>query len=221
MTTRPILFNGAMVRAILSGAKTQTRRIVTQHVPKDIEAWNSSPYGWVPLEDSGMCNGAKVPAGEPIRCPFGAPGDRLWVRERACVLWWSGPSNGDSRVCLRYAADGAESEVVWPSRLLPPIVGHCIPNGVHREGARIFLEVESVRVERLHDISEEDARSEGLQDFGGGDLAPAWWHSYDGLALAGATARQGFQLLWESINGPGSWEANPWTWVVEFRRVGR
>lgn len=208
---KQILFNGPMVRAILEGRKTQTRRIIAPVQPRHDGMW---PAGRDPVSD----------------CPYPV-GSRLWVRERARVLWWSGPSNGDSRVRIRYEADGAEADVTWPARLLAPIVGQCIPNGVHREGGRTFLEVVSVRAERMHDMTDNDAKAEGLACLSkdGGRVYKYGIPDRDGLpgtdddgwswADWSQDPVMSFRRLWDSVYGAGSFDADPWVWRVEFRRV--
>lgn len=208
MKERPILMNAPMVRATLDGSKTQTRRIVK---PGKWEHENAE-YG--------------VSFGN---CPYGQPGDRLWVRETWGVVSHSWDADGNmidwtpDRPATQiqemrfgqgyysghviYAADGAhewagdddgggEPRSAWhPSIHMP------------RAASRINLEITGVRVERLQDISEADAKAEGATP------------SIIGAHLDHLKYRAGFQSLWESINGPGSWEANPWVWVVEFKRV--
>jgi hypothetical protein len=161
------------VRAILAGRKTVTRRPVTpQPAPN---APHDGGTEWVFNPKSGL----HVPHGTVghlgvrdktgLRCPFGVAGDRLWVRERARLVEVESGEQfvsgvGEARVRLRYETDGSRSDwLPYPPRLSFFRVGHCVPNGVHREGARLFLEVLSVRVERLHDVTEEDARAEGFE----------------------------------------------------------
>lgn len=191
MITRPILFSGAMVRALLDGSKTQTRRIV-----KDLPPWpiteichDAGGTGkWMP--NGPAPSGTGMAAGHWRLCPYGQPGDRLWVRETFCDL-----DDGE----FEYRADGECDPNVVP-RWTPSI-------HMPRAASRILLEIVSVRVERLQDISEGDAWAEGV------DKAEA-------LSMAcadGATAA--YSALWQRINGAGSWEANPWVWVVEFKRV--
>ena len=167
MTERPILFSAPMVRAILAGQKTQTRRIAIHK--RSIE----------PMTEE---------------CPYGKPGDRLWVRE----------THMDLGGCLLYRADHG-SEVERAS---------CAPRqrwapSIHmpRWASRITLEVTGVRVERLQGISDSDARAEGVDQ----DAALS-------MACTRGAARAAYSALWEQIHGPGSWDANPWVWVVEFRR---
>jgi len=243
MKERPILFNGPMVRAILDGSKTQTRRIMKPQ-PEPTPADYPGPAGhWWPsnivqsmvhveqeLQNkhgswSGFC---------PDVCPHGRIGDRMWVRETWGVVsndWdddgnlvdWTPdrPATPISEMRFGqgyysghaiYAADGSyewagdddggsEPRSAWhPSIHMP------------RAASRILLEITGVRVERLQDIREADARAEGVtiedRHMGGycaGEFLPPSIRAY--------------RDLWESINGAGSWDANPWVWVVEFKRV--
>jgi len=181
MTVRPILFAAPMVRAIISGAKTQTRRVI-------------------------------MSIGADKLCPYGAPGDRLWVRETFAEF----PAPGD----FIYRADFEEplaDRLKWePSSRMP-----------HR-ASRLTLAVTGVRVERLQEITEADARAEGISrvPFRPDDGFPIC-DGYmvgqdDGVSTLGPTARGVFEGLWESINGKRprcSWGDNPWVWVVEFQRA--
>lgn len=202
MTERPILFSAPMVRAILNGVKTQTRRILKgstefrgPYNPAYIEAHRNSP-GWASI------------------CPHGQPGDRLWVRETwgSADNWLHDCETNPPR-CVAYRADkaarnfdppydvdtsdwGAWERMKWrPSIHMP------------RWASRITLEIVAIRVERLQDISETDARAEGYP----GDII-------DGINYA-VGAKNWFRSLWEQINGHDSWAANPWVWVIEFKRV--
>lgn len=189
---RPILFSGAMVRAILNGSKTVTRRPVKRLALK-----------W--LEDGFDPNFVADP--ENSMCPYGNPGDRLWVRET-----WARVGNVDPGY-LTYRA-------TYPSCLPPGLenvpadlrdAGERWRPSIHmpRSACRILLEVTDVRIERLQEIDDYEAIAEGVKtcereidpDFNG--------HSPAAL----------FSGLWEMINGEGSWNANPWVWVVEFQRI--
>ena len=197
---RPILFNADMVNAILSGRKTQTRRIV-----KPTKDRNGSGCHLAPCEIAGEVNG-----GDYALCPYGQPGDRLWVRENFLYLMHGDVTAGDIKYCASIdsrSAAGSKNPGYWwrkrPSIHMP------------RWASRITLEIVSVRVERLKQISERDALQEGI----GLVLADNW---PDPKAMSEAVAksrRAGFKLLWESINGSDSWDTNPWVWVVEFKRV--
>lgn len=191
MKERPILFSAPMVRALLAGTKTQTRRIAKPVRHPDL----GNVYA----------PGALVLEREPQHvidrcCPYGRPGDRLWVRETHMNWWKLDPANPEgprlfSHVAA-YAADGYELEP--GERWIPSI--HML-----RAASRILLEITAVRVERLQDISEADALAEGVP------------HSLN--LPGGRFARENFEHLWWTINGDGSWESNPWVWVVEFERA--
>jgi len=196
MRERPILFSAPMVRAILAGSKTQTRRALAP------DLFISSGGAVVRMASAG-------PATTGIReahCPYWRePGDRLWVRETWAVghnadhLKPSEMDVGGWRI--HYAASEERGGLLWrPSIHMP------------RWASRITLDVTGVRVERLQDISEADAVAEGAPS---ADLASG----RECIFPHQGTHRWGFRLLWESINGAGSWDANPWVWVLEFRRV--
>jgi hypothetical protein len=137
-----------------------------------------------------------------VRPPFGLSGQRLWIRERALVTKFLPFTDSGPKVTLRYEVDGAESGwVAYPPRLREPRVGHCIPNGVHSEGARHFLEVVEVRAELVAEISEEDARLEGM----------------DGSEEFLATS---FFALYDSIYGAGA-HVCEWVWVYTLKRAAR
>jgi len=187
MKEHPILFNSEMVRAILDGRKTQTRRLV-----KPQPWWVADPS--VPFS---------TPDADPkgiIKSPFGTVGDRLWVRETWGQVSFGKPHH--SLDCF-YRADGDSSRVLkWhPSIHMP------------RWASRINLEITAVRVERVQDITEEDAIKEGVN--GGclncGVKAPC------GCSMPRPDFRDGFAFLWQSIYD--NWDTNPWVWVYTFRRV--
>lgn len=215
---RPIIFSAPMVRAILEGSKTQTRRVVKW------PAW-MQPHPEVFASD--LRDGQEVwyvPGGDQpskaMRCPYGQPGDRLWVREtflhvtkmeNECFVvdddenyveetWYRA-----DRKAYSYHPDGSEESteaIPWKPSIHMP-----------RTASRITLEVTEVRVERLQDISHIDAMAEGC--------STGSWTIAEGPrpdAPFGSNAVKRYRLLWESINGPGSWEANPSVWVVEFKR---
>ena len=195
-----------MVRALLAGTKTQTRRIV-----KPQPSANLSWGGWVTCSTARKNEGkAMWGVGEHLdrahyaRCPYGKPGDRLWVREsirRQDPAWDHLPN-----VASFFIADGEQTKAdawPWKSKALPSI--HC-PRGL----SRITLEITGVRVERLQAISLSDALAEGISDRVNAAFKVGK-HEWAGVAE--------YHALWESINGPGSWDANPWVWVVEFKRV--
>jgi hypothetical protein len=180
---RPILFSGPMVRAILAGRKTQTRRIV-----KNQEWYNlKGDYG-------DRLRGVD-------RCPYGHPGERLWVRE----TWFCATGEPGPALC-HYQADGDRPEFkgLWKPSI-----------HMFRWASRITLEITGVRVERLQDISEADAIAEGIAKH-----SDQWIDYPAGKSAAGwSDPRKSFTSLWQSINGGDSWNANPWVWVVEFRKL--
>lgn len=192
MKERPILFNAAMVRAILDGRKTQTRRVVKHHPSDDGNmCLVDHGDGWWPYRsddsESPVVNGGDE---IPYSCPYGQPGDRLWVRE----TWAKVSGDREEPDAIAYRADSENQAEVWTPSIHMP-----------RWASRITLEVVSVRVERLQDISRGDAMAEGCP--------------FPNMA-EGDDPRKWYADLWEQINGPGSWAENPWVWVVEFRREG-
>lgn len=209
MKERPILFSAPMVRALLAGTKTQTRRIAK---PVRHPDWGNlySP-------------GALVREHEPMHviyraCPYGQPGDRLWVRET-----WAAPHSEDARppraiqcdwMQIHYAATEERGGLLWrPSIHMP------------RWASRITLEITGVRVERLHDISESDAIAEGIVECAipADDEGPRrigyMVGPDDGESGLSVSPIEPYRNLWESINGASSWDVNPWVWAIEFRRV--
>lgn len=197
MKERPILFSAPMVRAILEGRKTQTRRVV-KHAPAP---WNAEHTAW-----------------DMTCCPYGQPGDRLWVRETwgAHFMWDDVPPSGipnDGKACLFYMADGFSTGGCSQTRRDKWRPSIHMP----RWASRITLEIAGVRVERLQDISEKDAQAEGAMYHDGRGIGHSGWrHDYKDVHV---DARSSFYRLWQEINGPGSWDANPWVWVVEFKRI--
>lgn len=215
MKERPILFNGAMVGAILDGSKTQTRRIVK---PQPVNGWDfeappvlgriTSPHPKKGRFGAFVRRGLQTdfPEYDLIPCPYGQHGDRLWVKE----TWrpWTALDPWDLNIT--YAADG-EDRIIRDGEFgerdwtMPKAAarGNVSPLFMPRWASRITLEITGVRVERLNDCSDADALAEGVDR--------------TNTSIAGY-AKERYQQLWESINGSGSWNANPWVWVVEFRR---
>ena len=205
MKERPILFSGPMVRAILEGRKTMTRRVV-----KPEGAHHLFPFLDLPGNQTGewaWCSSSHV-VSKHIHCPYGQTGDRLWVRESMLF----DPDQG-----WRYSADGAD--VIDEN--YGKINQRCPSIHMPRSCCRILLEIVSVRVERLHEISEADAQAEGVERV----VVGSGWRRYCdpdseevGVPPCG-NARRSFRSLRKFINGDESWNANPWVWVVEFKRV--
>jgi hypothetical protein len=244
MKERPILFSAAMVRALLAGTKTQTRRVVKRALTSD-HHWQAmhgtSPDGFR-FGDWNLWRevGSDYPDSEEddLPCPYGAPGDRLWVREtwRAEELkaaWVSGvsedvPVGSDG---VRFRADHAfriientqEASGAWGRANRPGLVDACgwRPSiFMPRWASRITLEVVAVRVERLQSITEADARAEGIEAI----VERAGNVGVSGYRLEGCSGkdlrndpRDVYRSLWEPITGAGSWAADPFVWVVEFK----
>ena len=195
---RPILFNVDMVRALLDGRKTQTRRIV-----KPTKDRNGSGCQLAPCEIAGEVNG-----GDYSLCPYGRPGDQLWVREAFEVGLCT-----ESTLAYRATHKPSDLDEGWyePIKWRPSI-------HMPRWASRITLEIVSVRVERLQDISEADALAEGIE--------PPEGETYRDYAVKPEDneghdyylcPQDSFISLWEKINGLESCKANPWVWVVEFK----
>ncbi|MDB5730715.1 MAG: phage-related protein [Variovorax sp.] len=234
MKERPILFQGAMVRAILAGTKTQTRRAVKPQPPEECGIhYMLGNESWLPAEKRGPLHHCWEAWGGPlyqnrpkkhlcgshsVKCPYGAPGDRLWVRETWMDLQGTG-------IEARTPTTGKLTRYAYGADTLPGSYGdQCRKDldlkwkpSIHmpRAVCRIVLEVTGVRVERLQAISEADALAEGIaysERFSGYCIGEAQhYHSAD--------PRESYFSLWEAINGPGSVQANPWVWVVEFRGI--
>lgn len=208
MKERPILFSGPMVRAILEGRKTVTRRVVKANPDKDM----GKRCVLQPHELAGEVN-----AGNFRNCRYGQPGDRLWVRESFADLRGTGIEHRpDPTGPLQRYAFAADSPPGSCSDEARKDFGVKWKPSIHmpRAACRILLEITAVRVERLKDLSYEQALAEGINHADDG-----LFHVEDSRHL-GADPRESFAGLWESINGDGSWDANPWVWVVEFKRVG-
>jgi hypothetical protein len=226
MTDRPILFSAEMVRAILDGRKTQTRRVVKAQPPPD--AWVTvEHYHPIVIDRHGDMQpgeeifGAHWNDGEcGLRCPYGAPGDQLWVREGFAIqpLLWAdnrGPQP------IHYTADQVIGFAGKPDQR--EIEDYRSKPSIHmpRWASRITLRITDIRVERLQDISEDDARAEGAKA-GDWPERPECDCNEDDCAACShypALHKPAFRHIWNKINGPGAWDENPWVWVVAFERV--
>lgn len=222
MKERPILFSGLMVRAILEGWKKVTRRAMKPQPVLDGHFWTFGGAGW-----SDRINSVTPIAGHSLanNCPYGQPGDRLWVRETffAFGRWETRFSQKKGRdewhfvdmtldTGRSYQYDSLEGQDFKPKRSSITPAWWMRPS-IHmpRRASRILLEVTSVRVERLQDISHEQARAEGVRNHP--DIESG---RVDGCIL---THKALFECLWCDTYGDESWFANPWVWVVEFKRV--
>ena len=195
MKLRPILFSTPMVQALLEGRKTQTRRVLKMKGCKS----------FMPPPDWGK---DAVQHWTKGYYPYGKIGDVLWVRETFNTVL-----DRETKEFLRYGFKATDTFVkaVWKPSIHMPF-----------EAARIFLEITDVRVERLQDISNDDAIAEGIaeQDH---ELLPKGWKDYmdDHIGVPFTSPKGSFKSLWKSINGLDSWDANPWVWVIEFKRINK
>jgi len=207
MKERPIIFSASMVRAILDGSKTQTRRVMKVQPPPGNYRLGTILSSTVPGEDGrhlwNQVGDDGFSAGEgrepTFPCPYGQPGDRLWVKETHRL------QNRYRNVWCTYIADGLTTPVPSPQMVDIARPGNRPSIFMHRWASRITLKVTDVRVERLQDISDEDSLAEGVY--------PTSTGLYPG------SPRAAYQKIWKQINGTASWDANPWVWVVEFRRL--
>lgn len=205
MKERPILFSGPMVRAILSGQKTVTRRVMKpqpQKAPVDVvdgvPSWDS------PTNYAGEVQ-MNTQHGKP--CPYGKPGDRLWVREAWAQINVA-QAPGETWVVYRECDNRTDYGGPWKPSI-----------HMRRRDSRILLEVTDVRVERVQDITEDQAEAEGVEGCIPSCPGPYDEHGNPECDCMNLTYVQSFQALWESINGRKSWDANPWVGVVEFKRI--
>ena len=214
MREHPLLMKGPLVRATLEGRKTQTRRPLP-------DVFNSPPdliYGWLPPGEWKLFGatmerwGAQWRGTYPsqVLCPLGRAGDRLWVRE-TFQSWrkvghesdeWEpiGASYASAGDTIEYRATSKSTGPWTPSIHMP------------RRVCRLVLPLVSVRVERVQDITEDDARAEGLRRTENG-----WTDGATGYDVT--SARAAFQELWASIYGQASWDVNPWVWVAEWKEI--
>lgn len=218
---RPILFSAPMVRAILEGRKTQTRRLVTL---REFQKSDTSGYDfcfrghggcWQDVTVARMLNPPR--SNYPFKCPYGKPGDRLWVREQLTR------PDGDPWC---YAADQQPVMVRKPDETAMLTWAHhkeqdyCPSIHAPRWASRITLEITGVRVERVQEISEDDAIAEGAMFHNGHGVGHSGWRHDLGNAYVYRSARDSFSALWQQINGkrPGcAWADNPFCWVISFR----
>lgn len=210
MKQRPILFSADMVRAILDGRKTQTRRIIK---PQPVLYPNGWQYG---KGYKNSCFGSASPATDilyPFECQYGNPGDHLWVRE----TWLFDPLPGfPDEGAYHYRATSKKATAESFAGLWRPSIH------MPRAAARIILQITDIRAQRLHDITEADAIAEGL-NFTVPNTSPnTYYDNYqtgrwlDPQMLNNPIAS--YRTLWEKINGPESWAANPWVWAITFKK---
>jgi hypothetical protein len=222
---KPILFNGEMVRAILDGSKTQTRRVVDSIAGMgrvtEFQASQTPGYAWTFRDRRSLWNDL-TDSQLLSHCPFGKPGDRLWVREAFRPY---PPQSGNAWEIL-YAADAEVIKYEAPSTYRPMLYNYerWYPS-IHmpRWASRITIEVTDVRVQRLQDISEEDARSEGLECY---FYEEQWWYYVPEKIEGCVNYLPMFCQVWDScfpnpLTPPvgRGWHDNPWVWAISFKRV--
>ncbi len=234
MKERPILFSGPMVRALLEGRKTQTRRMVK---PQPTQMTNGE-VAWPEGRAGGVLHRPPAPQlWVDTNCPYGQPGDRLWVREAWRPFWDGVDEPGQLGDCIQYRADGAKIKPEVPD----VETGYRFDNmcdaedpdprwrpSIHmpRWACRIVLEVTAVRVERVRDIAPGDALAEGIQSFTKDGTLLKFWpcdpaegpmkRAWQDLPTS---PREAFFDLFYGINKRAPRDQNPWVWVVEFRRL--
>jgi hypothetical protein len=187
MKERPILFSTPMVQAIMEGRKTQTRRIAKGHALQFLDAGLLSEY--VSKQDL---------------CPYGELGDILWVRET-----WALPVDADGNDAgYQYKADYSDGSERWKWK--PSI-------HMQKSACRLFLQITYIAIERLNDISDDDAIAEGI--IGWSDASGFGHPDHDYPTVDNPV--ESYKSLWKKINGEESWNENPWVWVIEFKRIKR
>jgi hypothetical protein len=218
MKERPILFSGSMIRQILAGNKTQTRRVIK--FPSGDSGINfpmavkiDGCYEWIfwstALFNNRDFTQKAYKCGDGIKCPYGQPGDQLWVRE----TWWINPNDITTQckdfVIYRQEYSGPKPRLGWLSPIFMP-----------RWACRLILEITNINVERLQDIRPRDCLAEGIED----DVCLM---SNEPVSkpipyeIAIKIARNRFQELWDSLNTKRGypWSSNPWVWKIEFKVV--
>ncbi len=220
MKERPILFTPENAQKCFDGTKTQTRRIVK--LPRDRGTWEPFFFQGSKYTTSDGKPGADMvcitntKTGKTLACQFGQAGDRLWVREphawpgEEAYLYRGNPEH--SALVDKWRSDPNYPQIKWTPSI-----------HMKREACRTVLELTDVRVERLQDCSEEDAIAEGIERVGGNTSCCPWRNYRIGkpgeMNMHCSAPSRSFMTLWESINGEGSWELNPWVWVLSFKPI--
>jgi hypothetical protein len=204
MKEHPIIFSTPMVQAILEGRKTMTRRVV-KGLPEGTHAVWFDGGEWIVENDLGQCwvNGK-------LKCPFGEPGDRLWVRElwSDCITVTDGKRLPSPQFVYKASDDFMDDDHYFKFKT---------PIHMPKAAARLWLEIVNIKVEKLEDISLQDAAKEGVEC----DATTGLWKDYHTNKFKCQSARHSFASLWYEINGLKKMmkTPNPWVWVIEFRRV--
>lgn len=251
---RPILMSGPMARACLDDSKTETRRVIKPQ-PKGLpKGAYCDPYNhnyehftfWLPDNRMILSAGGNVKNTAHWRCPYGVPGDKLWVRESwaKAVTHKDHPDDnyvGCNQALIVYKADGAALSYImdtcddYPTLCGKPRQRFDMPKrwrpSIHmpRWASRILLEIVELRAERLQDVTEAGAMAEGIRrelvvvgsNCNGGRHCEEVEYSYyySGCPDGFETAVDAYAHLWDAINGKGAWADNPWVWVVKFKRI--
>jgi len=235
MKTTPILYSAPMVVALQNDTKTQTRRL------NGLKKINENPNGWAAgafIEVSGGSGKNAVYAffekdgvRERIRCPYGAPGDVLWVRETFFAFgWWV--TEGLKRRFVDFTPEDKDGRYYYEDKPMFESVfkrsdkkmGWYKRPGIFmpKTACRLFLKIKSIRIERLQDITEADAVAEGVlrqYEVDGEFRYKHYLPQFPGRVVS--TAKASYKTLWQSLNGPESWDLNPWVWVVEFEKCDK
>lgn len=212
MKERPILFSGAMVRALLAGTKTQTRRVAIKTSQPHNVCLSDFDAAECKIEIENRHSGLRYWKS----CPYGKPGDRLWVRETFCKIIGQSGCWIETDYSATYNHGFRLGDTLGLKKRWTPSIH------MPRAASRLTLEITSVRVERLQDISEADAIAEGIErldDFLGCPCYRAYDEPQGSDVVFPDDPIGSYASLWTSINGPGSWDANPWVWALEFRRI--
>ena len=217
MREHPLLMKGPLVRATLAGLKTQTRRPIKPQPDDDIVDVRYDALADLWLGNTPEDNDLGYTSSWAMRCPLGQAGDRLWVRETWQHYQNSGQRAADFSEHQRFAANCFYRADESNPRT-KPLSGKWRPSLLMpRWACRLVLPLVSVRAERVQDITEEDAKAEGVERISAG---PGWecWMGY-GPSSSCKTARDSFRSLWISIYGEASWDLNPWVWVAEWKGI--
>lgn len=207
---KPIIFSTPMVKAILAGRKSQTRRILKTTRENDaFYGYSNDPdVSWPADYGFGVLMGRKYYDNEAIKCPYGKVGDILYVRETWCWDYKDYPERTEKYYF--YKADTPENYLASGERWYPSI-------HMPRAAARIFMKITDISVERLQDITEEDAKAEGVDVLKQGPVVT--YRNYLNLTTVYANPVDSFRTLWTKINGLESWNENPWIWKISFQRI--
>ena len=229
ISEKPISFNGDMVRAILDGRKTKTRRIIKFPEGNFIYSGQNDKGDHLFVYDDWQQRGGSVIDNTIIIKPKYQIGDVLYVREAVRLIAYDGCYllNGVGHCQFQFEADGAKVSIYTPDRIKPIKLNHCCPNGCFKELARLHLPVTGVRVERVQSISEEDCLAEGIRKvtkdcnvfkyciYDKGDYSSVAWSDMPRSPIPV------FASLWDSCYGEGAWDRNGWNFVFDFEKGGK